>query len=75
MNYAVVPFRPRIKEGEALKQVAAQLQELIQSNAANGWEYVRLEQITVSVNPGCLASAFGAKAYPVTYQVVVFRAP
>jgi len=74
-SYQVVPFQPGVKEGAKSDAVAAQLQRLIDHYVTHGWQYYRLEQITVMVAPGCLGSLFGAKSIPVVVQSVVFRAP
>jgi hypothetical protein len=53
--------------------VAEYLEEQVNSMARDGWEYVRSEQMSLTVNPGCLAGLIGAKAQTTTYSVAVFR--
>jgi hypothetical protein len=59
------------KGGEA----AGYLQDLVSQVAAQGWEFYRVDSIGVQVQPGCLASIFGASVQERTYYVVTFRAP
>ncbi|MDC8002734.1 hypothetical protein POV27_01600 [Aureisphaera galaxeae] len=75
MEYKVVPFVASIDRAKnTQKQVAEQLEDLIQNQTNLGWEYVRLESVTSFVNPinGC----FGIGAQPgfTTHrQMAVFR--
>ena len=39
--------------------VAEYLEEKINSMAGEGWEYVRSEQMNLTVNPGCLVLLLG----------------
>ena len=75
MEYKVVPFLPvtDLKMNQ-LEHVANQLQEIINSYAKNGWDYVRVESITTYVKgtSGCLG--FGATGDVVkSKQMIVFR--
>lgn len=74
-RYHVLPFQPSVKEGATSAAVAAQLQSLIDQCASQGWEYYRIEQINVSIAPGCLGALFGAKPVPWVIQSAVFRLP
>lgn len=72
--YRVVPFVASINMYEGATQAAAQLEALIQSWTAQGWEYVRLESVETFVagSAGC----FGIGATParvVSYSMAVFR--
>jgi hypothetical protein len=77
--YKFVPFIPRLKVGvfgpENAGAISAQLEALVAQFAQAGWEYVRLEQVSVEHAAGCLASLFGAKNHSVDYDLVVFRVP
>lgn len=73
-EYHVVPFVASIGLAQGAQEAASQLQQLIQSLASQGWEYVRLESVTtyVSGNPGCFG--FGATASRITtFSMAVFR--
>jgi hypothetical protein len=53
--------------------VAEYLEEQINIMARDGWEYVRSEQMNLTVNPGCLGMLFGGKAETTAYSVAVFK--
>lgn len=74
MKYKVVPFTANISSTDGASTAASQLETLIASNAAQGWEYVRLEQVDTYVagTNGC----FGLGATPsrtTSISMAVFR--
>jgi hypothetical protein len=74
MEYRVIPFTASIANNEGAPAAASQLQTLISTNAAQGWEYVRLERVDTYVagTDGC----FGIGAVPPSNRSVsmaVFR--
>jgi hypothetical protein len=74
MEYKVVPFVASLdaKKGNSA-HVAEQLEQLINSFAAKGWTYVRLESVTTYVNPDKGCFGLGAKpGYTTSRQMVVF---
>lgn len=86
MRYDVVPFTANIIVGQGAKAASAQLAEVINQKAGEGWEYVRLESVrTIVTTPavegssGCLG--IGAKPYfPASQEeaivyMLVFRKP
>jgi len=76
-EFLAIPFFPRISSAEisqrTAQEIANQLQQLINQNASEGWEFSHIDQINVVAAPGCLSSLFGAKAGVVTYNVAIFR--
>ncbi|WP_368640772.1 DUF4177 domain-containing protein [Castellaniella ginsengisoli] len=54
-------------------EAAAYLQDEVNTQARNGWEFQRVDQIGVSLQPGCLAGFFGQKAQLTYYYVISFR--
>lgn len=56
-------------------EAAAYLESIANSQAADGWEFFRVDEIGVLIRPGCLAGLFGRKADYITYYVVTFRKP
>ena len=56
-------------------EAAAYLENIVNSNARDGWEFYRVDEIGVSVKPGCLAGLLGQKAAFANYYVVSFRKP
>jgi hypothetical protein len=76
-TYKFVPFIPRLKFGvfgsQNAEAISTQLDALVRSQIAEGWEYVQLEQVSVVHTAGCLASLFGNTNHTVDYDLVVFR--
>jgi len=73
-QYHVVPFMGQIKAGkEGAQNVAQQLQELINHYAEQGWEFHRIDRVQIAVQPGCLASLFGAQTSYIGFDQVIFR--
>ena len=76
-DYLVIPFIGKIKSGlfssENAETVSRQLQSLINQYSQQGWEFHNIAKVDIEVNPGCLASLFGAKTSYVTFDQVVFR--
>ena len=73
MEYKVVPFVASIDKKGTSKQVASQLESLIQNHANYGWKYIRLESVTTFVQPDNGCFGFGSKpGYTTSRQIVVF---
>lgn len=74
MNYKVVPFVAQITQKDTTATVAGQLQTLINEHSAQGWEYVRLENVETAVEPESGCFGFGAKpGYRTSFKMVVFK--
>jgi hypothetical protein len=75
--YRVVPFIGHIKSGEkdGAHKVAAQLQQVINEGAGQGWEFYRIDRVQIAVRPGCLASLLGAQTSYIGFDQIVFRRP
>lgn len=74
MEFKVLPFNAQLRRGDSADGAARQLQQLIDQQRAEGYEYVRLEEITTDVagTNGCLG--IGAKpGFVVTVSVAVFK--
>lgn len=77
-DYRMVQIPPSIsmKAKDARGQEAAQyLQQIVNENAVNGWEFYRVDQVGVQIKPGCLARLLGATIQNLVYYVVTFRKP
>ena len=69
-----VPPTIQVQQREMVgNEAAAYLSGLVNRHSASGWDFYRVDAIGVLVNPGCLASLFGAKQQQVDYYVVTFR--
>lgn len=51
------------------------LQQIVNTEAQQGWEFFRVDSVGVKSEPGCLAALMGAKAVDTVYYVVTFRRP
>lgn len=74
MEYKVLPFNANLKRNDSADGAARQLQQLIDSQRAEGYEYVGLEEITTNVEGtnGCLG--IGAKpGFTASVSVAVFK--
>ena len=56
MDYKVLPFNANLKSDDTAEVAAKQLQELIDSQLSQGYEYVGLSEISTNVagSDGCL---------------------
>lgn len=53
MRYKVIPFNADMMRGEGTGKAAAQLEQLVNQQAQEGWRYLRLEAIeTIVTTPG-----------------------
>ena len=73
-TYKVTPFVAVIDRERGAEQAAKQLQSVIQAEAADGWEYVRLESVETVIkgDNGCLG--IGSTPPETTiYSMVVYK--
>ncbi|MDZ7268376.1 MAG: DUF4177 domain-containing protein [candidate division KSB1 bacterium] len=54
-------------------EAAAYLESIANSQAAEGWEFYRVDEVGVLARPGCLGALIGRKAEYTLYYVVTFR--
>lgn len=55
-------------------QFAAQyLERIVNAEAVDGWEFHRVDRLSVASSPGCLGVLMGQKTVDITYSVVTFR--
>ena len=76
--YKMVQIPPTIsvKEGAEASQLAAYyLQDVVNQYAIEGWDFYRVDEIGIYVEPGCLASLFASGPSRQSYYVVTFRKP
>jgi hypothetical protein len=76
-EYKIVPFIGQVKEGEkgAPQKVAGQLEELLNlyASSGQGWEFFRVDRITIAAQPGCLAGLLGQGVTTYGFDQVIFR--
>lgn len=79
-DYLVVPFISQTKRSlftdQGVQHAAAELQNILNSHSHAGWEYVRVEEITVVERVGCLVHILTGKTGN-SYRLnqIVFRRP
>lgn len=62
------------KVGDVDKGVAASyMQNIVNQHAVNGWEFYRVDTLTVTEKPGCLQGLLGQKEVLHALNVVCFR--
>jgi hypothetical protein len=76
MQYTVVPFTAAVSSSGSAGQIVSQVESIISTNAASGWEFVGVYQLQTfkAGSAGC----FGLGATPpftITTEFVVFRKP
>lgn len=75
-TYKMVQVPPNISvevQNHTGNVAAAYLQTIVNKYAKEGWEFQRVDEIGVQVNPGCFDSLFGKKTEVYSYYVVTFR--
>lgn len=71
--YKVVPFIGKIKANGNAQEVATQLQAAIAQNTGDGWEFHSFNDVSIEVQPGCLAALLGAKTSYIKSDQLVFK--
>ena len=76
-GYMTVPFAGATKERDKNPghTLATQLNQLINATAVKGWEFYRVDHLTIIIKNGCLATLAGNPYSTRTYDVVTFRRP
>ena len=70
-----IPRDLSVKMGKAEGVAAEYLQALVNDVVAKGWEFYRIDNLTVTEKPGCLGALFGQKEIYHSVGVVCFRRP
>lgn len=74
MQTKVLPFVPSVTDANPTHSAAAQLQELVDEMAAEGWRFVTLTSMQTVVKPtGCAAFGQNNGSEMVSLQLVVFQ--
>jgi len=72
-EYLVVPFQGKLPAGGSVAEVSTQLQSIINTHSAQGWEFFVINDVNIEVSPGCIGALLGAHISYVTYDQVIFR--
>jgi hypothetical protein len=54
-------------------EAADYMQQVVNEEAIDEWEFYRVDSISVEVQPGCIASLIGLKSTYYNYRVITFR--
>lgn len=65
-------IRVKYKEQQG-GEAAAYMEEIVNRQAQEGWEFYRVDSIGIRTEPGCLGSLFGQTAQTLEYYVITFR--
>lgn len=76
-RYRMIQVPPTIPVSKSQQGTAAAeyMESVVNEQAAEGWEFYRVDQVGVDVKPGCLSSILGRQSATVTYYVLTFRQP
>lgn len=77
-EYKMVQLPPNVvvkEKGQQGNEAAHYLQSLANGQAAQAWEFYRVDTVGIVTQPGCLGAFLGAKQQLVEYFVVTFRRP
>jgi hypothetical protein len=76
-EYRTIPFAGKTQESDKTpgRTLAAQLEHLINTSVGKGWEFYRVDHLTIVIKNGCLAALSGNPYSTRTYDVVIFRRP
>jgi hypothetical protein len=76
-QYIAVPFAgvTKAKDAQPGVTLGKQLTDLINKMSADGWEYYRLDHVSVVIKQGCLATLLGVSSTVRTYDLAIFRRP
>ena len=76
-RYRILPFVGRIQTGlfssANAQMVSEQLQDVIDEQTRQGWDFYSLEKVNIEVQPGCIGGLLGQSASYITSDQVVFR--
>lgn len=75
-EYRMVQFLPHIEINESEEmgnEAATYLFNIVDQQASQGWEFLRIDSINVTKNPNGIKSLFGGKPYDRIYYVATFR--
>jgi hypothetical protein len=75
-EYKMVQMAPNLKvqEGTSLRgQAASYLEDVVNEHAEDGWEFFRVDQVGLRINPGCLGWFMGSRERTIVYYVITFR--
>jgi hypothetical protein len=77
-RYRMVQVPPNVvlkAKVETGTEAAMYLERIANQMAAEGWEFYRVDEVGVALQPGCHAALLGARTTTTVYHVITFRRP
>ena len=72
MDHKVLPFQPTVTDKGGAAQAAAELEQIIKSEASQGWKFCSLQSMITTVKPtGC--ATLTNKEETTTIQLLIFQ--
>ena len=71
--FKIVPFQADLKQQDNLDIAGQQLESALNHYSELGYDYVRMEQLSINVKPGCLGAFFGSSTTTILFDFIVFR--
>jgi hypothetical protein len=72
-EYKAIPFKAQLSRKDTANAIATQLENLINDQAIDGWEFDCLDDVGVSIEPGCISALLGGRTQYLRYDIVIFR--
>lgn len=72
MEYKVLPFAADIMSNEGSEKAAQQLSDLINTNASEGWKYLRMETLVTYVTTPAVEGSSGCFGFGATPGTAAF---
>jgi len=57
------------------ERVAGYVEQVINQQAQEGWEFYRMDTVNITEKPGCLGQLLGQKEATFAYNLLIFRKP
>lgn len=70
-----VPIEFHVKAGDVngINHACQAYADILQKEANDGWEFVSIQQIPVTENPGCLQGLLGHRAQTTFFNMLIFK--
>lgn len=70
---APVGFEVKAGDTDGAQKACQAYADILQKEADEGWEFVSIQQIPVTENPGCLAGLAGQKSGTTYFNMLIFK--
>ena len=73
MEFKVIPFTVDVHQSGASDKAAAKLEGLLTQYAREGWEYVRMENVTRYNCEDAMSKAYGEPSKTISIAMLIFK--